>query len=39
MTERSERMSEEAEMHQNEHLALSHRGRYEQTTKDSREHG
>jgi hypothetical protein len=39
MTERSERMSEEAEKHQNGYLALSRRGLYEQTTEDCREHG
>ena len=36
MTERSERMSEEAENHQNVQYALSRRGLHEQTTKDSR---
>lgn len=39
MTERSERMSEEAEKHLNEYLALPRRGLYVQTTEDGREYG
>lgn len=39
MTERSERMSEEAEKHPDGYFALSRRGRYVQAINDSLEYG